>query len=110
MSNIARIRTLNDVFRRSASGPQLVSGQLVVTRGVLERGEDFLARAILAVRSYAEFSADNDPYGEHDFGSFALQSEKLFWKIDLYEDPNVKDTVGSPVITRVMTIMLADEY
>jgi len=32
--------------------------------------------------SYESFSPDNDPYGEHDFGSFQLDSLTLFWKID----------------------------
>jgi hypothetical protein len=30
--------------------------------------------------------------------------------IDLYEEPGVKDANGEPVVTRVLTIMLADEY
>ncbi len=34
----------------------------------------------------------------------------FFWKIDLYEDPSVKSEDGSPAVTRVLTIMLADEY
>jgi hypothetical protein len=28
---------------------------------------------------------NNDPYGEHDFGSFELAGEKFFWKIDYYD-------------------------
>jgi len=28
----------------------------------------------------------------------------------LYEDPNVKDSDGEPLVNRVLTIMLADEY
>ena len=32
------------------------------------------------------------------------------WKIDLYEEPSVKAAGGSPVVTRVLTIMLAEEY
>jgi hypothetical protein len=34
----------------------------------------------------------------------------VFFKIDLYEEPNVKEANGEPVVTRVLTIMLADEY
>ena len=33
-----------------------------------------------------------------------------FMIIDLYEEPGVKDANGEPVVTRVLTIMLADEY
>lgn len=108
MDRTARIQQLNDGFRRSACGPQLVA-----TRGVVECGEAFLVRAILAVRLYAEFSADNDPYGEHDFGSFEIDSQKLFWKIDYY-DTELKfgspDPADPAVTRRVLTILLASEY
>ena len=30
--------------------------------------------------------------------------------MDLYEKPDVKDANGEPVITRVLTVMLAEEY
>lgn len=113
MSNFARIRALNDVFRRSACGPMLVNGQLVCTAGVLARGEDFLARAIVAVRCFWDFSPKNDPYGEHDFGSLELDGEMLFWKIDYYDTDLAyasPDPSDPEVTRRVMTIMLASEY
>jgi hypothetical protein len=31
-------------------------------------------------------------------------------KKDLYEDPDVKGANGEPIVTRVLTIMLANEY
>jgi hypothetical protein len=31
-------------------------------------------------------------------------------KVDLYEEPNVKDPNGEPVVNRMLTIMLAEEY
>ena len=113
MDRTARIRALNDVFRRSACGPMLVNGEMVATTGVVSLGEDFLARAILAVRSYSDFSADIDPYGEHDFGALTLDGVRLFWKIDYFdtdlqygsEDPSEPD-----VTRRVLTILLASEY
>lgn len=113
MSDTARICALNDLFRRAACGPMLVSGELVVTRGVLDRGEDFLARAILAVRSHADFTEDNDPYGEHDFGSFVIDAQKLFWKIDYYDTDlayGSPDPSDPEITRRVLTIMLASEY
>ena len=36
--------------------------------------------AIRTVATFDAFSADNDPHGEHDFGSFELAGDKFFWK------------------------------
>lgn len=56
---------------------------------------------------------DNDPYGEHDFGSLIVDGNKVFWKIDYY-DKGMQyaspDPANLSVTVRVMTIMLADEY
>ena len=65
------------------------------------------------VRNFNKFTPDNDPYGEHDFGSFDYKSDKIFWKIDYY-DKNyqyLSENPSNPNITnRVMTVMLASEY
>jgi hypothetical protein len=100
-----RIRVLNDNFRST-----FIGGQVVMTAGVDELPLDAKAKILLMVRAFSEFSEDNDPYGEHDFGSFEVAGEKFFWKIDLYEDPTVKDSDGEPLVNRVLTIMLAEEY
>lgn len=65
------------------------------------------------VHGFDSFTPDNDPYGEHDFGSFDVDGKTIFWKIDLYDEDL---TFGSPnpedpnVTTRVLTISLAEEY
>jgi hypothetical protein len=110
-----RIRELNDEFRRDPSllGVRIGLDKLVVTRGVAARGNEFVDRAMRAVRDYADFDEDNDPYGEHDFGAFTLDDAELFWKIDYYDtemkwhSPNPADP---DVTRRVLTIMLAEEY
>jgi hypothetical protein len=110
-----RIRELNDEFRRDPSllGLQILLDKLVVTRGVAARGNDFVDRAVRAVRNYEDFNERNDPYGEHDFGTFTLDEAALNWKIDYYD---TKLEYGSPdpadpdVTRRVLTIMLAEEY
>ena len=55
----------------------------------------------------------NDPYNEHDFGSFDYKDEKIFWKIDYY-DKNYQylseDPANPNLTNRVMTVMLASEY
>ena len=104
----ARIRALNDLFRRTSQG-----GQILMTHGVSNFNHETIGRIAEAVKNYDDFSSDNDPYGEHDFGSFEIDGHKLFWKIDYYaldmmhgsEDP------ANPDITkRVLTFMLAEEY
>ena len=108
-----RIQRLNDIFRCAACGSKIVSGEIVATDGVLSLGENFLARAILAVKSHNNFTPGNDPYGKHDFGAFTIDSKRLFWKIDYYDR---KFEFGSPdpadpeITRRVLTILLASEY
>ena len=71
------------------------------------------AHAFIGVQTFTEFNADNDPHGEHDFGSFEVAGEKIFWKIDYYDSGMMfgSDDPSAPEkTTRVLTIMLADEY
>ena len=62
---------------------------------------------------YDDFCHSNDPYGEHDFGSFEADGHTIFFKIDYldkaltYHSPDPSD---SSVTERVITIMLAEEY
>ena len=88
----ARIRELNDEFRcaeRFVLG-SMAFGQVVITRGIEAKGNTFVLQAFERVRTFDAFTKDNDPYGEHDFGSFEFDEESVFWKIDLYEECNVK--------------------
>jgi Protein of unknown function (DUF3768) len=109
------IRALNDAFRTEPlSVLSAVLGRtFVFTKGVGARGDDFLTRALKTVQEYSTFTEDNDPHGEHDFGSFELDGIKLFWKIDCY-DQNLEygspDHADAAVTRRVLTILLAEEY
>lgn len=103
-----RIRELNDAFRRTFRG-----GKVMMTSGVYELPDCVKAEALLQVASFSEFTADNDPHDEHDFGSFDLVGRKLFWKIDYYDKDlvNGSEDPGDPErTTRVLTLMLAAEY
>ncbi len=100
-----RIRALNDELRRN-----LPDGHAVMTTGVAALGPKVVARIIKTIAVYDDFCHANDPYEEHDFGSFEADGNLIFFKIDLYEEPEVKDSNGEPVVNRVLTIMLADEY
>jgi hypothetical protein len=105
---IARIRDLNDAFRRSFSG-----GKIMMTCGVAELPAMVKAAALVKIAECNEFAIDDDPYGEHDFGSFELCSRKFFWKIDYYDancEFGSEDPADPAKTTRVLTLMLASEY
>lgn len=102
VKNIVSIASDNDKFRRSGSGVMLTSG--VQALGVRDR-------LMAAIRSYDRFDKNNDPYGEHDFGSLRWNGEKLFWKIDYYDQTlNRWEEPCSDVCMRTLTVMLASEY
>ena len=37
------------------------------------------------IRCFNDFTKENDPYNEHDFGSFYYKGEQIYWKIDYYD-------------------------
>ncbi|MCC8977597.1 DUF3768 domain-containing protein [Bradyrhizobium acaciae] len=103
-----KIAALNDAFRKSLSG-----GQVLMTPGVCGLPPMVVAAVILKVTEFSDFSADNDPHGEHDFGTFELCQRKFFWKIDYYDqrcESGSEDPTDPTKTTRVLTLMLASEY
>jgi hypothetical protein len=108
LDNVRRIRVLNDNFRGT-----FVGGQVVMTAGVNALPIATKARVLLAVESFSNFTNANDPHGEHDFGDFQIEGETYFWKIDYYAlDMNggSEDPAAPEKTARVLTIMRADEY
>jgi hypothetical protein len=102
------VRALNDAFRTTFGG-----GQVMLTRSVMALPSDVQAMAVRKVATFNDFNKDNDPYGEHDFGSFALAGHKFFWKIDYYDkrmEYGSPDPANPDVTMRVLTIMLAEDY
>lgn len=104
----ATIRALNDHLRRTFSG-----GRVVMTRGVQALSDTTIARVLTAISQFDEFNDDNDPYHTHEFGAVDVDGERVFFKLDAY-DENME--YGSPnpadprVTQRVLTILLASEY
>jgi hypothetical protein len=85
----------------------------VMTAGVAALGPEAVARIVKTISVYDDFCHANDPYGEHDFGSFEADGHTVFFKIDYldkaftYHSPDPSD----PSVTeRVITIMLAEGY
>ena len=111
----ARIRELNDALR-TCGDPILrlvINSQLVITRGIAARGDDFFKHAVAAVRAFKDFTPDNDPHGEHDMAFLEVDGVSIFFKVDYYDaelemhSPDPRD----PAVTRcVLTIALAEEY
>jgi Protein of unknown function (DUF3768) len=102
------IRQLNDQFRQSLQG-----GRVVITAGIEALGPERLTALINKVRTFNSFSPDNDPHGEHDFGAFDDEGDRFFWKIDYYDrrcEYGSENPADPKQTTRVLTLMLADEY
>ena len=102
VAQATRVADANDEFRRSGFG-------VTLTLGVQSLAE--ISGLLHAVRAFDTFTKDNDPYGEHDFGSIIWDGQTVLWKISYYdqllkygEDPE------SPNCRRVLTVMLASEY
>jgi hypothetical protein len=103
-----RIRALNDTFRRS-----FVGGTVVVTAGLKSLSADRRHSILAKIRAFDNFNEDNDPHGEHDFGLIQDGDVRCFWKIDYYDtdmDLMSPDPADASVTTRVLTVMLAEEY
>ena len=69
----SKICELNDAFRRSGFS-------VMMTVGV--KSLEDLGGLMREVRIFDKFTEDNDPYGEHDFGSIIWHDETVLWKID----------------------------
>lgn len=107
-SRVETIRALNDAFRKRGAG-----GIAAVTPGIKAFGIDAVAEIVRTIRETDDFTAANDPYGEHDMGTLSYGGAKIFWKIDYYDTElqfGSPDPANPDVTTRVLTIMLASEY
>ena len=63
--NIEKIKQLNDAFRKSFSG-----GKVLLTCGIASLPLVQQNEVINKVKKFNDFTEDNNPYGEHDFGCF----------------------------------------
>ncbi len=104
----AHLRALNDRLRITLTG-----GLVSVTPGIMSLGDEIQLQVLQALARFDAFNESNDPYDEHDFGRFEVEGHVILFKIDAYDltlryaSPNPAD---SSVTTRVLTLMLADEY
>jgi hypothetical protein len=116
-----KIAELNDRFRKSTLSLDPASiclGKKFMTSGIRALGLIATVEIGERVAAFDSFSGDNDPHGEHDFGSFDHDGNCVFWKIDYYDrvsfgtgrDVGSEDPSDPVKTLRVLTIMLAAEY
>ena len=108
MEKTARIRDLNDAFRKS-----FIGGKVMLTQGVDGLGDCDKIALLAKVRTFDDFNRDNDPHSQHDFGNFELGGHRFFFKVDYYDaslESGSEDPSDPSKTTRVLTIMLAQEY
>lgn len=108
MGKTERIAALNDRFRQTFWG-----GKVMMTQGVQELPEATREKLFRAVSEFDDFTENNDPHREHDFGRIMFGSCTFFWKIDYYDHSlcfGADDPSDNHNTTRVLTIMLASEY
>lgn len=104
----ALTRELNDSLRKTFTG-----GQIALTSYVASMEPEDQEALLEKVRSFEDFTPDNDPYQEHDFGKINLNGKSFFWKIDYY-DKNLEyaspDPSNPKKTVRVLTVMHTEEY
>jgi uncharacterized protein DUF3768 len=108
MSSTEKIRALNDALRALTG-----EDRIFVTSGIAALPDSEQAEIMRRVFTYCDFRPRNDPYGEHDFGSFEYAGKCIMWKIDYYDracEMGSPDPADEAVTTRVLTVMLAEEY
>ena len=76
--------------------------RFVISRGIAALPPEEVADIVERVRTYDEFSEDNDPWGEHDFGAFDHGGKEVFWKAFSHG--------GHGGIRFVLCVMYASEY
>ena len=118
LPKIEKIALLNDELRK-----KLITGELFKAdskdKAFFTRGTSTFitskdrTKFLNNVALYTNFTENNNPHGERDFGSFMYQKEKIFWKIDykdnamMYHSPDASDPSQT---IRVLTIMKASEW
>ena len=104
-----KIARLNDQFRTT-----FIGGKVMTTQGIETLTIDQKMAVLARVRQFNDFNPDNDPHKERDFGAFALPDVgKVYFKMDYYDkamEYGSEDPANPEVTTRVLTIMLAEEY
>ena len=106
------ISKLNDELRRyifnAHNKDKIVLSENVSTLPYKDKLE-----VLKKVKDFDNFTEDNNPYKENDFGAFDYKAIKFFWKIDYYDNDlhyHSEDNTNTEKTIRVLTVMKASEY
>jgi hypothetical protein len=86
------------------------AGIAVITPGVAALGSEAVRKIFRTIAVYDDFCHANHPHGEHDFGTFDVSGQKVFFKINYYDtglNEHSPDPADPAVTKRIMTVMLA---
>ena len=111
----------NDAFRKAVLFSPQPDGKAMMTQRIADLGKLTCLWLYREIANFDAFEEGNDPYGEHDFGSFTISVDNLFtgeaekrkviWKIDYWEDETLQwGTEDKLNCYRILTIMFIDEY
>ena len=106
-----KIAELNDKLRQNIFNPG--KDKLFLTQGVSNLPFDEQVKILIKVKDFNDFTPDNNPWGENDFGKLEHNNTDYFWKIDYYDIDCVygsENPADETTTARVLTIMRADEY
>ena len=78
-------------------GKYLIGGGAVITPGIAALGQEAVERIVQTVAVFDDFCHANDPFEEHDFGSFEAEGETIFLKL-------IITTAPSPAIAPIQPI------
>ncbi len=118
--DIARVAAQNDAFRAHEctgapySSGEVLRGRLVCTAAVAAMGQSFVVATCIAVAGQSSFSEEDDPDGYHDFGAVEVEGRRVWWKIDLFSDEELRwgaERLDDPSRTvRVLTILFPEDW
>ena len=102
------ITELNDRVRY-----ELNPWEVFMTKGINALNATLKAKLLTDLAGYGRFDPDDDPRGEHGFGSIMLAGQRVLWKIDYYTrdlSAGCATPWDATSCRRVLTLMLAAEY
>ena len=112
-----KVADLNDQLRKDMfTGNMLkkenLKNKIVLTPGIAGLNLKDKEKIFFSVKYYGNFTKNNNPWGEKNFGSFNFKKETFNWKIDYYDNDmkyHSPDKSDPDKTVRVLTIMKAEE-